>query len=248
MRIFRLFLLSLILVSINGKNLRFTANAFSLDKLVQKLSSKAVSTVLNKITLIVGMWQDIASTFSTKIMDVMEDYLEGMGFDYFKSTCQFRIDVGIRLDKYSLWAKKMLKIVHVPPKFAELFAEHICDAEYTDHNVYGDFDMLFNKDDPKNDKVNFAHLMSFRDEGEKKITVIFTHAKADFKLTPDIIVMRKTRFIAGGAYMDSIPYNVMTPKAITTEDMEMIMKFFSFSMIKMMAQSLGIKLKTIGPK
>ena len=48
--------------------------------------------------------------------------------------------------------------------------------------------------------------------------------------------------------MDSIPYNVMTPKAITTEDMEMIMKFFSFSMIKMMAQSLGVKLKTIGPK
>ena len=82
MRIFKLFLLSLILASINGKNLRFSANSFSLDKLVQKLSSKAFSTVLNKITLIVGMWQDIASTFSTKIMDVMEDYLEGMGFEY----------------------------------------------------------------------------------------------------------------------------------------------------------------------
>ena len=41
---------------------------------------------------------------------------------------------------------------------------------------------------------------------------------------------------------------ILQPKSITSEDMEMIMKFFSFSMIKMMAQALGIKLKTIGPK
>ena len=247
MRTFKLFLLVLVLISINGKNLRFTKTP-GLDVLVKKLSSTAFSQVLGKINAIVGMWENIATTFSTKITNVMEKYLEGMGFDYFKSTCQFRLDVGIRLDKYSLWAKKMLRIVHVPPKFAELFAEHICDAEYTDHNVYGDFDMLFNKDDPKNDKVSFAHLMSFRDSDEQKVTVIFTHADADFKLSPDIIVMRKIKVIAGGAYMSSEPYNIIQPKAITSEDMEMIMKFFSFSMIKMMAQALGIKLKTIGPK
>ena len=247
MRIFKLFLLALILTSINGKNLRFMKGP-GLDMLIKKLTSTAFSQVLNKVNAIVGMWENIATTFSTKIYEVMEDYLEGMGFDYFRSTCQFRLDVGLRLDKYKLWAAKMLRIVHVPPKFAELFAEHISDVEYIDHHVYGDFDMLFNKDDPKNDKVNFAHLMSFRDEDEKKVTVIFTHSNADFKLSPDIIVMRKIKVIAGGAYMSSEPYNIVTPKAITTDDMEMIMKFFSFSMIKMMAQALGIKLKTIGPK
>jgi hypothetical protein len=47
--------------------------------------------------------------------------------------------------------------------------------------------------------------------------------------------MRKSKFIAGGAYSSSIPYNILQPKSITSEDMEMIMKFFSFSMIKMMA-------------
>ena len=108
--------------------------------------------------------------------------------------------------------------------------------------------MLFNKDNPKNNKVNFIHLMSFRDKKVDKLSVIFTHSKADFKLSPDIIVMRKSKFIAGGAYSSSIPYNILQPKSITSEDMEMIMKFFSFSMIKMMAQALGIKLKTIGPK
>ena len=247
MRTFKLFLLVLVLISINGKNLRFTKTP-GLDVLVKKLSSTAFSQVLGKINAIVGMWENIATTFSTKIMDVMEDYLEGMGFDYFKSKCQFRLDVGIRLNKYNAWTKKMLKIVRVPAKFRDLFAEHINDAEFVDDHVYGDFDMLFNKDDPKNDKVNFAHLMSFRDSDEQKVTVIFTHADADFKLSPDIIVMRKIKVIAGGAYMSSEPYNIIQPKAITSEDMEMIMKFFSFSMIKMMAQALGIKLKTIGPK
>ncbi len=43
------------------------------------------------------------------------------------------------------------------------------------------------KDAPKNDKVNFAHLMSFRESEEEKVTVIFTHA-ADLKLAPDIIL------------------------------------------------------------
>ena len=226
MRPFKLFLLVLVLTSINGKNLRFTKTP-GLDILVKKLSSTAFSQVLGKINAIVGMWENIATTFSTKIIDVMEQYLEGMGFDYFKSTCQFRLDVGIRLNKYNDWAKKMLKIVRVPAKFRDLFAEHICDAKYIDHHVYGDFDMLFNKDDPKNDKVGFAHLMSFRDEDEKKVTVIFTHSNADFKLSPDIIVMRKIKVIAGGAYMSSEPYNIVTPKAITTDDMEIFSSVYT---------------------
>ena len=247
MRTFKLFLLVLVLISINGKNLRFTKTP-GLDVLVKKLSSTAFSQVLGKINAIVGMWENIATTFSTKIIDVMEKYLEGMGFDYFKSKCQFRLDVGIRLNKYNAWTKKMLKIVRVPAKFRDLFAEHICDAKYIDHHVYGDFDMLFNKDNPKNDKVNFIHLISFRDTKQDKITVIFTHAKADFKLAPDVMVMRKSKFIAGGAYTSSIPYDILKPKSISHQDMDLIMKFFSFSMIKMMAQSLGVKLKTIGPK
>ena len=43
------------------------------------------------------------------------------------------------------------------------------------------------KDATKNDKVNFSHLMSFRESEEEKVTVIFTHA-ADFKLASDIIL------------------------------------------------------------
>ena len=40
----------------------------------------------------------------------------------------------------------------------------------------------------------------------------------------------------------------MRPKNINSEDMEMIINFLSFSMIKMIEQALGIKLKTIVPK
>ncbi len=245
MKLLQLFQIFIILSTINGKHLRFTQE---LGTLFKQLPKNGFNTVLNKVNLIVGMWENIATTFSTKITDVMEKYLPGTGFDKFKSSCEFRISIGLKLNKYKLWTKSILKKSKVPSKFRDLFTEHICDAKYVDHNVYGDFDMLFNKDNPKNNKVNFIHLMSFRNKKEDKLTVIFTHSKADFKLSPDIIVMRKSKFIAGGAYSSSIPYNILQPKSITSEDMEMIMKFFSFSMIKMMAQVLGIKLKTIGPK
>ena len=247
MKSLKLLLLLITLSTLNAKQLRFTQD---LSSLLGKLSKTGFSTVLNKVNLIVGMWENIATTFSTKITNVMEKYLPGIGFDKFKSSCEFRMSIGLKLSKYKLWAKSILQNTKVPSKFAELFAEHISDAEYTDDHVYGDFDMLFNKDNPKNDKVNFIHLISFRDTKQDKITVIFTHAKADFKLAPDVMVMRKSKFIAGGAYTSSIPYNILKPKSISHQDMDLIMKFFSFSMIKMMAQALGIKknLKTIGPK
>ena len=247
MKIFKFFLLFIILSIINGKKLRFTQN-LNMESVLKQLPKKGFSTVLNKINLIVGMWENIATTFSTKITNVMEKYLPGLGFDKFKSSCHFRISIGLKLNKYKLWTKSILKNNNVPSKFVDLFSENICDAEYIDQHVYGDFDMLFNKNNPKNDKVNFIHLMSYRDGNENKITVIYTHSNADFKLSPNTIIMRKNKFIAGGAYTSSIPYNIVKPKDITKEDMELIMKFFSFSMIKMMAQSLGIKLKTIGPK
>ena len=44
-----------------------------------------------------------------------------MRFDYFQSKCQFRLDGGIKLNKYKAWTKKMLKIVHFPEKFRDLF-------------------------------------------------------------------------------------------------------------------------------
>ena len=87
--------------------------------------------------------------------------------------------------------------------------------------------------------------MSFKDPNENKVINVVTYSNADFKLAPDIIVVKKVKYIYEGASMQREHIYVLLPKNINSKDMEMIMKFFSFSMIKMIAQALGIKLRTL---
>ena len=63
------------------------------------------------------------------------------------------------------------------------------------------------------------------------------NAKANFKLAPDIIVMRKN-FLRN--YQSSVPYNNKVPRSLTREDIINICEIFSFNMIRLLAMNLGI--------
>ena len=246
MKSLKLFLLLITLSTLNGKQLRFTL----MDMIFKNFPKTGYNTILNKLNLIVEKWFNLANTFSKQITKSMTVYLPGIGFDKFKSSLDIYFGGGFKiLSKYKLWVKHILKKCKVPSKFIDSFAEHIFEDKYIEHKVYGDFLMLYNKDDPKNDIVKFLHLISFSDENEDNISFILTRCKIDFKLAPDVIIMRKSKFIAGDTYISSEPYDILKPKTISSNDMELILKFFSFSMIKMMAQSFGLKLfpSIIGP-
>ena len=107
MKSLKLLLLLITLSTLNAKQLRFTQD---LSSLLGKLSKTGFSTVLNKVNLIVGMWENIATTFSTKITNVMEKYLPGIGFDKFKSSCEFRMSIGLKLSNINYGQNQYYKI------------------------------------------------------------------------------------------------------------------------------------------
>ena len=63
------------------------------------------------------------------------------------------------------------------------------------------------------------------------------NAKANFKLAPDIIVMRKN-FLRN--YQSSVPYNNKVPRSLSWQDIINICEIFSFNMIRLLAMNLGI--------
>ena len=52
--------------------------------------------------------------------------------------------------------------------------------------------------------------------------------------------MRKNKFIAGGMYQSSVPYNIKVPRGITQKDLIDISDIFTFNMIRLLAMNLGI--------
>ncbi len=247
MNTYKFLIIALLLTSISSVPLRFL-QMNSLKSALGSLGSTGFNAVLGKVNMIVGMWRDIATTFSTKITRVMEKYLRGVGFNKLTGSCTFQFKIGLDLDRYKDFARLFLKKNNIPPKFVEQMAQSITDASHMREQMVADIDILFNKDDKNNDKVNFMHLMSWRDKKEKKVTLIYTHSHLDFKLAPDVIVMRKTKSIAGGIVRTSEPEFLTEPKSLSHEDLDMIMKFFSYSVIRMFAMTLGIDAPPIGPQ
>ena len=239
--------IALLLTSISSVPLRFL-QIKSLKSALNSLDSTGFNAVLGKVNMIVGMWRDIATTFSTKITRVMEKYLRGVGFDKLKGSCTYQFKIGLDLDKYKEFTKVFLRKNNVPSKFVEQMAQAITDASYTKEQMVADIDILFNKDSQDNDKVDFMHLMSWRDKTLNKITLIYTHSDLSFKLAPDVIVMRKSKSIAGGIINISEPEFLTEPKSLTREDLDMIMKFFTYSVIRMFAMVLRIDAPPIGPQ
>ena len=249
MTTFKFLLITLLLTSISSVRLRFLqTQSYGLNAALSAIGTTGFNAVLGKVNMIVGMWRDIATTFSTKITNVMEKYLRGVGFKKLTGSCEYQFKIGLDLDKYKEFSKIFLKKHHVPLKFVDEVAAAVADAAYTREQMVADIDILFNKDDPKNDQVNFMHFMSWRDKKSKKVDFIFTHSDLNFKLAPDVIVMRKTKSIAGGAYVTSEPYNILEPRSLTHDDLEMIMKFFTYSVIRMFAMTLGINAPAVGPQ
>ena len=108
-------------------------------------------------------------------------------------------------------------------------------------------DVLFNVAGKERGTVKGINLI-VNQPSDTKFDLLLTDINADFKLAPDVIVMRKTKSIAGGIYVTSEPYDILEPKSLTHDDLDMIMKFFTYSAVRMFAMALGIDAPPIGPQ
>ncbi len=177
MKILKLFFLSILFsISIN-KRLRFTADI-----------SKAPG-FFDKINMCVNIWKNIATTFNSRVTNTFEKYLKGKGFDYLRQHTSLLFNHGLDKNKLGQALSKLQNIVRVPNQFRHMFNEKIMEASFIEEVKWENFDILFDKDSLKNDNVDYLNLWS--NTRGNKVDLIILHARANFKLAPDIIVMRK---------------------------------------------------------
>ena len=226
MKILKLFFLSILFSISLNKRLRFTADI-----------SKAPG-FFDKINMCVNIWKNIATTFNSRVTNTFEKYLKGKGFDYLRQHTSLLFNHGLDKNKLGQALSKLQNLVRVPNQFRHMFNEKIMEASFIEEVKWENFDILFDKDSLKNDNVDYLNLWS--NTRGNKVDLIILHARANFKLAPDIIVMRKNKFIAGGMYQSSVPYNIKVPRGITQKDLIDISDIFTFNMIRLLAMNLGI--------
>ena len=71
--------------------------------------------------------------------------------------------------------------------------------------------------------------MTFR-EPKKSLTAIFTNSKFYIQLSYNIIILKQNFIVSNSNYINNESYNILQP--------EMIMNFFNFNMMKILAQVL----------
>ena len=71
--------------------------------------------------------------------------------------------------------------------------------------------------------------MTFR-EPKKSLTAIFTNSKLYIQLSYNIIILKQNFIVSNSNYINNESYNILQP--------EMIMNFFNFNMMKILAQVL----------
>ena len=226
MKILKIFFISLLISTTSTKNLRFTTEI------------KKAPGLFDKITICVNIWKNIASTFNSQVTNTFEKYLKGKGFDYLNQHTSLHFNYGLNENKLNSALTKRNKMTQIPKEHRHIFNEKIMEASFIEGLKWENLDILFNKDSIKNDIVNYVNFWT--NKRGNKIDLIIMNARANFKLAPDIIVMRKNKFIAGGIYQSSVPYNIKVPRSLTREDIINICEIFSFNMIRLLAMNLGI--------
>lgn len=231
-----LFCIAILLASsVSSKKLRLLADVSGVGKL--DLISGAVGKV-------VGMWQNICGAFSTTSSSYIKSTELGKGFDYFAGSASVTCTVGIRNDDaYETYSQRLARRLKVPDDQKEYVTDILADAQLSDQQVWTSFDMLFDVNSTQNDKVKYATVLVNYNEKTGKYDAIATDLKADFKLTPDVLIIHESKSYAGGIFATEKDKRIKVPKNLDEEQLQAIFQFFQIVSLKVIANVFGYKVQ-----
>lgn len=228
-----LFCIAILLASVSSKKLRLLGSVGSLGKL--DLISGAVGKV-------VGMWGDICGAFGTTSSSYIKSTELGKGFDYFAGSASVTITAGIRNDEaYEKYSERLAKRLRVPEDQKEFILDILADAQLSDQQVWTSFDMLFDVNSTENDKVKYATVLANHNEETGKYDAIATDLKADFKLTPDVLIIHESKSYVGGIFSTEKDKRIKVPKNLDEDQLKAIFQFFQIVSLKVIAELFGYK-------
>ena len=186
-------------------------------------------------------WKRIVDTFKTTRSSEIKERITGKGFDYFKQSAQIQISKGVKAEYLDKFIAHLQTRIKVPAERQGDLAMVLEESKWTESNVWTAFDTLFSIDNGGNTK--FASILVSRNDVKDTYDFVFTDVKADFKLSPDTLVVHKKLSVLGGIWEDEKDEITKVPKSITPEDVNTVLQFFQIVAFKGFAEQFGIKLE-----
>ncbi len=185
-------------------------------------------------------WAKFVDAFKNTRNTEIKERVLGLGFDYFSRQAEIQVYKGVKREYFYNYLEHLKARLKVPNYRTEDIKEMLEQIQFTDNNVWSAFDLLFFIDTQGN--VKYASILaSFNESGNYDF--IYCDIKAEFKLAPDVLVVRKYLSVLGGVWEDSNNYIKRIPTTLNEEDVQIVVQFFHIVAFKGFAEQFGFKLE-----
>ena len=176
-------------------------------------------------------WKSVAKAFKTKTSKTVERTVR-FGFRYFqqKSTILRAFNIP------STRAPKFLKAVALDYDLPTQ-SSFLLGLKYTDDFAWERVDFLYSPS--MNGKYRFVTLYKNADSSAKTASFYIVDINADWQLTPDLLIVTKSRSILGGIFEKSKQTIEEVPHALTPQEGEQLLAFFNMVSMTHLASRLG---------
>lgn len=184
-------------------------------------------------------WSQIVDAFKTTRTSEIKERILGKGFDYFSQSAQIQISKNVKEQYIDQYLGHLETRIKVPSDRQEDLKMSLEEIKWADSTVWSAFDTLFSIDTQGN--VKFASILAARNDAGN-YDFVYTDIKADFKLAPDVLVVKKSLSVLGGIWSDSKDEYQKVPRSLNPEDVQTVVQFFQIVAFKGFAEQFGFKL------
>jgi len=211
------------------------------EKKDEKSVGDKIGDLIGAITKGANAWTQIASAFKTKITETVKEKIAGKGFEYYNNNSQIQITKGLKGEYLDKFTTRLAERAKVPAEKEKSFKEVLEEVSWADSTVWSALETVFAIDTVGNAKaVNF---WINHNDATDKYDFIYSEVKADFKLEPNVIIIAKSRSIAGGIFEDYKEDRRTEPRALTSEDVKCVLSFFQIVAFKNFCDQFNIPIE-----
>jgi len=183
---------------------------------------------------IIGVIQSLKSSASSGIVNQFMG--AGNGFSKLEQSCQVQRLTGMVPDYLPAFSARLLQRLKIPAHRQDDFVNTLADIPFIDSQQIMSYDFMFDIDNGGSCK--YVSLVIER-RPDAKINWLIADFVGQFKLAPNVFVVRKTKSILG-IWSSSKDTFKIVPRGITDTDVEFIFKWMQLISFKRFADLLGI--------
>jgi len=194
----------------------------------------AVSSITGSFTSIVGAIQALKSSTNSEIVNQFMG--PSNGFSNLVQRCQVQRLTGMLPDYLPAFSDRLLQRLKIPAHRKDDFANTLADIPFFESQQVMGYDLLF--DINNGGDCKYVSLLVER-RPDDKIDWLIADFQANFKLAPNVFVVRKAKSIAG-VWSSSSDKLKSVPRGITDQDLEFVFKWMQLISFKRFADLLGL--------